>query len=376
MAPPPIRTIRSLNQGIHMSDTTTTAPRPLDNLRAPRPQVASPKRIAGPAPVAPEAAMPEIGIGFATMKSWEFTQRVARAYASSSMVPLQYRLRVPNKKKHGEFLDNQDAIPNTIIALNMADRLGVDPLVVMQNLYVVEGKPSWASTFVISSINSSGRYSTELQFDVTDNGFCEVEYTHTWWADGNKQSKQIKVTVPDLRFVAWAVSKSTGKRVESPEVNMKMAVEEGWYTKAGSKWQTMPGLMGRYRAASFFGRLYTSDRLLGLRTVEENTDIIDAEEGPYGVWEATIDQQVEPAAETSASEVVETAAEQPKGDVPAQITHEPTVTLDDIMDKDKERKKVLVGTEQEAPTEKQRKAAPPADAAPAPDLASLFGQME
>ncbi|WP_252151905.1 hypothetical protein [Acinetobacter sp. ANC 4177] len=51
-----------------------------------------------------------------------------------------------------------------------------------------------------------------------------------------------------------------------------MAVKEGWYQKNGSKWQSMPEQMLRYRAASFFGRIYAPDLLMGLRTQEEELD--------------------------------------------------------------------------------------------------------
>ena len=54
---------------------------------------------------------------------------------------------------------------------------------------------------------------------------------------------------------------------------MAMAKKEGWATKSGSKWATMPELMIRYRAAAFWGRLYASDLLLGLQTQEEAIDV-------------------------------------------------------------------------------------------------------
>ncbi|MEG2268721.1 MAG: recombinase RecT, partial [Acinetobacter sp.] len=64
--------------------------------------------------------------------------------------------------------------------------------------------------------------------------------------------------------------------VESSKISMEMAVKEGWYTKNGSKWKTMPEQMLRYRAASFFGRVYAPELLMGLRSVEEEQDrIID-----------------------------------------------------------------------------------------------------
>jgi len=53
-----------------------------------------------------------------------------------------------------------------------------------------------------------------------------------------------------------------------------MAAAEGWATKAGSKWKTMPELMLRYRAAAFFGRLYAPDILMGMQTAEEAVDVV------------------------------------------------------------------------------------------------------
>jgi hypothetical protein len=52
-----------------------------------------------------------------------------------------------------------------------------------------------------------------------------------------------------------------------------MAKAEGWLTKTGSKWITMPELMLKYRAAAFFGRLYAPEVLMGMQTTEEIVDI-------------------------------------------------------------------------------------------------------
>ena len=52
---------------------------------------------------------------------------------------------------------------------------------------------------------------------------------------------------------------------------MRMARQEGW-TK-NSKYQSMPELMLRNRAATFFGRQYIPDLLLGVQTSEEVVDI-------------------------------------------------------------------------------------------------------
>ena len=54
---------------------------------------------------------------------------------------------------------------------------------------------------------------------------------------------------------------------------MQMAKDEGWSTKNGSKWKTMPEQMLRYRSASFFGRIYAPEILMGFKTTDEVEDM-------------------------------------------------------------------------------------------------------
>ena len=61
------------------------------------------------------------------------------------------------------------------------------------------------------------------------------------------------------------------KIVKGTAVSMKMARLEGW-TK-NPKYTSMPELMLRNRAATFFGRQYIPDLLLGVQTSEEVVDI-------------------------------------------------------------------------------------------------------
>jgi hypothetical protein len=164
----------------------------------------------------------------APLSNFEQAQRQAKALSASDLVPQQYKGNVAN----------------TLVALEIANRIGASPLMVMQNLHIIHGRPSWSSTFVIAAINGSGKF-TALRF-VGD------------------LAKGIK---------AVATEKATGQTVEGPVVTMEMAKAEGWLNKAGSKWQTMPELMMRYRAAAFFGRLYAPEITMGMHSVEEVVDI-------------------------------------------------------------------------------------------------------
>jgi len=163
------------------------------------------------------------------VQAWELEQRKAKAYASSTMVPQQY----------------QGNLSNCIIALEMANRMGASPMMVMQNLYIVHGNPGWSSKFLIASFNQCGRFSA-LRYD--------------WSADRT-------------RCRAWAVEKATGNRIDGPEVSLEMAKTEGWSTKNGSKWKSMPELMLMYRAAAFLVRTHAPEISMGLQTHEELIDV-------------------------------------------------------------------------------------------------------
>lgn len=221
-------------------------------------------------------------VGLLNLEAFELSQRIANMLSHSTLVPEQYRAITKvkiGKDANGnmQYRDepNPSGLSNCVIALNMANRLGADALMVMQNLYLIEGRPSWSSQFIISAINSCGRFSA-LRFELEDLGEKEVEYQETSWANGRKQNITKKIKINNLSCVAHAIERETGERIESSKITMEMAVKEGWYGKNGSKWQTMPEQMLRYRAASFFGRVYAPELLMGLRSAEEEQDkIID-----------------------------------------------------------------------------------------------------
>jgi hypothetical protein len=232
-----------------------------------------------------DASLPAVQMGFANSQSFELMQRAAKMLTHSTLVPVAYRARTEIKEygKVTGYEDNPSGLSNCVVALNMAQRMGADPLMVMQNLYIVEGRPSWSSQFIIAAINSCGKYSP-LRFDLSKAGDLEeVTYMATEWQDqpnggrAKKVSVEKKVKVRHQTCVAWAIEKETGARLESPTISIQMAIDEGWLTKNGSKWMTMPEVMLRYRSAAFFGKLYAPELLMGLQTAEEAQDIIDLE---------------------------------------------------------------------------------------------------
>jgi len=273
-----------------------------------------------------------VTMGFGSLESFEFMQRTAKMFSQSSMVPTAYRATIVKGYGQNQTIeDNPAAIPNCMVALNMSQRMNADPLMIMQNLHVIEGRPSWSSQFIIAAINSCGRYSP-LRFDITLGEEIEASYTTYEWENNKKKAVTSKVRVRNATCIAWAIELSTNTRLESPKVTMEMAVNEGWYGKNGSKWQSMPDLMLRYRSAAFFGRIYAPELLMGLPAAEEVPDIIDVErqdDGTYSMPKSTMPEPP-PApvsksaakAAAAAATVVE-AAEAGAGTGPAPTTDQP-----------------------------------------------------
>lgn len=194
-------------------------------------------------------------VGFTNSQSFELMQRGAKLLSSSTLVPKDY----------------QNNLPNCVVALNMANRMGADPLMVMQNLYVVYGKPSWSSKFLIASINICGRFSA-LRFEFVGDLVLDKEGKALTDELGNAIIHQDN---DNWGCRAWAIDKATGQKLVGPKITIGLAKVEGWYNKSGSKWKTIPEKMLMYRAGGWWADLYAPEITMGFRTVEENMDIID-----------------------------------------------------------------------------------------------------
>jgi len=159
--------------------------------------------------------------------------KIANLLCKSSLVPQAYK---------GNPVD-------CMIAMEMTQRTNFPLLMVMQNLYIIQGKPSWSGQFCTAVVNASGRFSP-LEF---------VQLTNE---DGSLKG-----------YYAQATRLATGKLCTGSPVTWDMVKDEGWYSKSGSKWKTMPDLMFHYRAAAFFVREHCPDLLCGLQTAEEVQDV-------------------------------------------------------------------------------------------------------
>lgn len=280
-----------------MAQTTSHTPPQTTSLSALR----KPDAISAPA---------EMRAGFDTVGGFELMQRGARLLASSTIVPASYRSLVEKKVGGGvQMVENPSAMSNCVVALNMAQRMGADPLMIMQNLYIVEGHPAWSAQYIIASINACGKYSP-LRFTIEDLGEKEAEYTHIKWEgqypNRRRTETQVKTKIQDKRCIAWAIEKATGERLESPPVTIELAVKEGWFGKEGSKWQTMPEVMLRYRAASFFGKLYAPELLMGIQTAEEVHDsTFTYEQDENGVYQMTTAEIRKPEVNLETGEVTD-----------------------------------------------------------------------
>lgn len=219
--------------------------------------------------------------GFTSKQSLELALKAANILSKSTLVPKDY----------------QGNLPNCVIALNMSARMNADPLMVMQNLYIVYGRPGWSSQFLISTFNTSGRYSA---------------LRYQWVGEEGKDSWGCK---------AWAIEKATGEKLEGSTVTIAIAKKEGWYDKNGSKWQTMPQQMLMYRAASWFIRAYAPELAMGMHTEEELYDTFDLTPADY---EIKVEQEVQQNANNEVIDISKTQAEKREADEASKVDSGPS----------------------------------------------------
>jgi hypothetical protein len=191
-------------------------------------------------------------VGFTSDNSLNLLWRGGKFLAESSLVPPQYQ-------KHPA---------NCMIALNMAHRMNADPLMVMQNLYIVHNRPAWSAQFLIACFNKCGRFSS-IRFQ--------------FFGERGQDSWGCRATATEL---------ATGEVLTGPDITIEMAKKDGWFAKNGSKWPTIPEQMLRYRAAAWFIKTAAPEIAMGFHTVDEVRD-------GYGAYDADAD-------------VIETAPTQPE----------------------------------------------------------------
>ena len=240
---------------------------------------------------------------FASIANFEDYQRMAKVFVNSNLVPANFK---------GD-------MGACLIALNMANRMGADPLQVMQSLYVVHGKPSFSSAFLIACFNQCGRYTAIRYREVGERG------TDTWGCQ------------------AITTEKSTGEVLEGVTVTIGMAKAEGWYNKTGSKWKTMPELMMRYRAATFLIRSVAPEIALGFQTTEEVRDITDqativSSEPKMSLEDIAMQAIEEQPRENEEKKAAAPVAEEPKEAEPQPTPQEEPNGTIDFKDEPKPRK--------------------------------------
>lgn len=169
------------------------------------------------------------------VKKFEVQQRMAQMYTTSTIVPDTYR----------------GNIGNCVIAIDMAMRMGTNPLMTMQNLYNVHGQPAWSTKFLVACVSKCGRFS-ELHYEFKGKP-GEKDYGCRCYAYSVNDRER-----KEPLYGAW--------------ITWEMVEKEGWSKKAGSKWLTMPDQMFHYRAAAFWTRVYAPEIAMGFPTREELAD--------------------------------------------------------------------------------------------------------
>lgn len=264
---------------------------------------------------------------------FETMQRVCKLFSSSELVPDMYRTDLT--LKDGKAINPESkAMANCMIAIEMAQRIGASPLMIMQNMVIIYGRPSWSSKFLVATVNTCGRFEP-LKYKITSLGRVgKIQYIDYVW-DGKRKAPVTKefdgTQIDNLQCIAYTTVKGSDEIMESAPIDIKLAIQEGWYTKSGSKWQTMTRQMLMYRAASFWTNAYAPELSMGMKTEDEIRDIIDIPYEDVTVTEKVNKEKAENANKTvismepEPSKHNETTQEQPKKEpVQATIDMKPT----------------------------------------------------
>lgn len=206
---------------------------------------------------------------YLNVKLFEQVQRASKVFAESTFVPDSFKRQ----------------LGNCVIALDMALKMNCHPLMLMQSMYIVHGRPGFEGKFIIALLNNSGRYNDPLEYE--------------WKGERGK---------PSWGCRAFAVRKSTGKTVTGPWVDWEMVLAEQWNKDKPyrdgkgvqrSKWNTMPELMFIYRASSFFGKTNDPDLLMGMQTIDEledaQTELVRQADGSYAAVQQSAEIGYKPA---------------------------------------------------------------------------------
>lgn len=181
----------------------------------------------------PQKPLPMMATMWNDTKMMNTAWKMGGMLAKSAIVPQNYR----GKQE------------DCVIAIDIGNRLGISPIVVMQNSQVVQGNFTWKGSACRAFIDGCGKF--------RDSEYVEV---------GERGSD-------DWGVYLQATNMRTGKVVKGATVTIRMAKDEGWMNKNGSKWKTMPEQMLRYRAATFFARTECPEVLMGFQTNDEVEDV-------------------------------------------------------------------------------------------------------
>lgn len=164
---------------------------------------------------------------------FEHLQRVATMFSKSGMVPDLFRGNVAA----------------CAVGIQLAQQLQVAPFMLFQKMYIVGGKPGIEAQLAIAVANQRGVFTAPIDYEF----------------HGENKDRTRACTAKAV------LSKS--KTPVSMTVDWNIVQSEGWDKKGGSKWNTMPDQMFRYRSAMWLIRTYCPEVLFGMYSTEELDDM-------------------------------------------------------------------------------------------------------
>lgn len=156
-------------------------------------------------------------------------QRVAKLFASTDLVPPKFK----------------NNVGNCFVALQMALQSKINPMVFMQNCYIVSDRLALETKLAVSMLHNSGLIIGIIGYKLSG-------------------------TKAEPACTAFVTLKSTGERIEHT-LTWDTVVSNGW--NSNKPWRSDPQMMIMYRSAMRLIRAHFPDVLMGCYSVDEHDDM-------------------------------------------------------------------------------------------------------
>lgn len=177
--------------------------------------------------------------------------------------------------KSGLMPKGMNTVENVFVAIQFGFELGISPVMSVQNIAAINGRPSLYGDIMLAIVLKSGTMEEYREYSEGGDLFPNAKYENSKLIPGD----------PNIQYKAIFWAKRKGKQEPIvQEYSVMDAITAGLWGKEGP-WRTNPKRMLKFRARGFALRDGWSDHLKGMVSREEAEDFVELEQVLPGRYE-------------------------------------------------------------------------------------------